>query len=321
MKTPPIRNEHAMAYDAAHARVVLFGGYNGSALSDTWTWDGKNWTPYTLSSPSARYNHMMAYDAANTEVVLFGGYDGSTGFNDTWMWNGSDWTQYWPSSSPTPRDASAMAYDAAISQIVLFDGIFSSDTWEGGACIAPSITTQPATKTVTSGSTATLTVAASGTTPFIYQWYQGLPGHISVAVGSNANTFTTPPMFIPTSYWVSVSNSCGHADSNAAIINVTAGCVSPSIQAQPQGQTVTSGETATLSVTADGTAPLHYQWYQGTYPDISSPFGSDSNTCVTSALTTTTGFWVRVSGACDSPADSNTATVTVNTTTGGPTIT
>ena len=128
-----------MAYDAAHARVVLFGGYNGSALSDTWTWDGKNWTPYTLSSPSARYNHMMAYDAANTEVVLFGGYDGSTGFNDTWMWNGSDWTQYWPSSSPTPRDASAMAYDAAISQIVLFDGIFSSDTWEEGpALLLPS---------------------------------------------------------------------------------------------------------------------------------------------------------------------------------------
>jgi hypothetical protein len=35
-----------MAFDAAHNQVVLFGGNpdGSNALSDTWTWDGNNWT-------------------------------------------------------------------------------------------------------------------------------------------------------------------------------------------------------------------------------------------------------------------------------------
>jgi hypothetical protein len=37
-----------MAYDAAHAQVVLFGGFGGdiggTSLGDTWTWDGTDWT-------------------------------------------------------------------------------------------------------------------------------------------------------------------------------------------------------------------------------------------------------------------------------------
>src|SRR5262245_59766277 len=37
---PPPRQHHAMAYDLARARVVLFGGYAvTSALGDTWEWD------------------------------------------------------------------------------------------------------------------------------------------------------------------------------------------------------------------------------------------------------------------------------------------
>mgnify|MGYP003342195808 CR=1 FL=1 len=45
----------------------------------------------------------------------------------------------------------------------------------------------------------------------------------------------------------------------------TASGVPPSITAQPVGQTVVAGSTATFSVTATGTAPLSYQWfYNGT---------------------------------------------------------
>jgi len=36
--------------------------------------------------------------------------------------------------------------------------------------------------------------------------------------------------------------------------------VGPSISTQPTNQTVTSGQTATFSVAAAGTAPLAYQW-------------------------------------------------------------
>ncbi|PYU79906.1 MAG: hypothetical protein DMG50_22065, partial [Acidobacteria bacterium] len=38
------------------------------------------------------------------------------------------------------------------------------------AAVAPSITTQPASQTVTAGQTATFTVVAAGTAPLTYQW-------------------------------------------------------------------------------------------------------------------------------------------------------
>jgi hypothetical protein len=82
--SPPARIYHAMAYDAAHGQVVLFGGVvpNGpnpptTIFNDTWVWDGSNWTNVTpansSNSPSARLLAGMAYDAARGKVVLFGG--------------------------------------------------------------------------------------------------------------------------------------------------------------------------------------------------------------------------------------------------------
>ncbi len=67
---------HALAYDVARQRVVLFGGGgNTGVLSDTWEWDGSNWTQRApTNSPSSRVYHAMAYDAARQRVVLFGGY-------------------------------------------------------------------------------------------------------------------------------------------------------------------------------------------------------------------------------------------------------
>ena len=40
--SPPTRVNHAMVYDAARGRVVLFGGDNtiNGYLVDTWTYDG-----------------------------------------------------------------------------------------------------------------------------------------------------------------------------------------------------------------------------------------------------------------------------------------
>ena len=86
--SPPYRYSHAMTYDAARQRVVLFGGYTHLVpfdLSDTWEWDGKNWTQAKpTTSPSARYSHAMAYDSRG-RTVLFGGYLHSTGYlGDTW---------------------------------------------------------------------------------------------------------------------------------------------------------------------------------------------------------------------------------------------
>jgi hypothetical protein len=134
--SPPARFYHAMAYDAAHGQVVLFGGYDFNSntfFGDTWVWDGSNWTLKSPSaSPPARSSHAMAYDSLHGQVVLFGGISGGSALGDTWVWDGSNWNQKSPSTNPPARSSHAMAYDTAHGQVVLFGGSNSgllADTW------------------------------------------------------------------------------------------------------------------------------------------------------------------------------------------------
>jgi len=126
-----------MAYDAALGRVVLFGGYgDGGFLSDTWVWDGLNWTQeFPATTPPARQGSTLVYDAAHQQVLMFGGVENaSNGYlNDTWVWNGTNWLQLAPQNSPSPRDSYQIAYDKVRQQAVLFGGYnnvhFLGDTW------------------------------------------------------------------------------------------------------------------------------------------------------------------------------------------------
>ncbi|MCA8975634.1 MAG: hypothetical protein KDC98_13010 [Planctomycetes bacterium] len=73
---PSARSDHAMVYDSARGRIVLFGGLDASFsyLADTWEYDGVNWVLRTPAiSPPARAYHAMAYDSVRGQVVLFGG--------------------------------------------------------------------------------------------------------------------------------------------------------------------------------------------------------------------------------------------------------
>lgn len=86
-------------------------------------------------------------------------------------------------------------------------------------CKPPSILglSQPQTKTVTRGTTATFTVEASGSGPFTYQWYSGFTGMtFSPVAGATGATLTTGPVNDPSSYWVRIRNACGSTDSLTA---------------------------------------------------------------------------------------------------------
>jgi hypothetical protein len=144
---PPDRSENAMAYDSGRGRVVLFGGYDGSALGDTWEWDGSTWEQVASTGPSSRQYPAMAYDAARGRVVLFGGFHLGP-LADTWEWDGTRWTQV-ASSGPSPRYAHAMTYDSVRARVVLFGGNIGdttgSDTWEwDGAAWTEVASTGPA---------------------------------------------------------------------------------------------------------------------------------------------------------------------------------
>jgi hypothetical protein len=186
------------------------------------------------------------------------------------------------------------------------------------AAVAPTITTQPASQTVTAGQTATFMVAATGTAPLGYQWKKN-GASISGATSSSYTTPTTTSSDNGAQFTVVVSNSAGNATSNAATLTVNAATVAPSITTQPASQTVTAGQTATFTVAATGAAPLSYQWKKnGTA--IRRATGSSYTTPATTSSDNGAQFTVVVSNSAGN-ATSNAATLTVNTATVAPSIT
>jgi Galactose oxidase, central domain len=87
---------HAMAYDSARARIVLFGGMcTTDNFGDNWEYDPAAMTWHDVDSktvPAPRSFHAMAYDVVRARSVLFGGCCGAGGggpFGDTWEYDGA----------------------------------------------------------------------------------------------------------------------------------------------------------------------------------------------------------------------------------------
>ena len=116
---PPAQSGHAMAYDRARQRTVLFG--RGS----TWEWDGTEWTHRTDSGPGQRSGCAMAYDEIRRRVVLFGG----SGMDDTWEWDGTSWALR-AVVGPDPRSWHSMCFDSWAGRVTLFGGRLSTDGCE-----------------------------------------------------------------------------------------------------------------------------------------------------------------------------------------------
>ena len=88
-----------------------------------------------------------------------------------------------------------------------------------------------------------------------------------------------------------------------------AGATAPAITAQPADQRVVVGLMATFSVTANGTAPLHYQWQKGTTA-IAGATASSYTTPATSLPDDGSTFQVVISNSVGS-VTSNSAKLTV----------
>jgi hypothetical protein len=131
-----------MAYDSVRGVAVMFGGLDSPGrlggdvrLSETWEWDGNNWTRRTPATiPPARNAMGTAFDSSRGRTVIFGGTSGSAYLGDTWEWDGKDWKLCSPATAPSARTMPAMAYDGTRRRVVLFGGAtssaYSSQTWE-----------------------------------------------------------------------------------------------------------------------------------------------------------------------------------------------
>lgn len=141
--SPPAMAGAVMAYSVADNRFVLFGGWDGAELGETWIFDPPNrtWERATPGeSPPARGDAAFAYDSRKDVFVLFGGWYDSPPevyhrFGDTWHFylRNATWMQVFPSTSPFPRSDSAMAYDSDEGGFVFFGGFDGSrylgETW------------------------------------------------------------------------------------------------------------------------------------------------------------------------------------------------
>jgi len=173
--------------------------------------------------------------------------------------------------------------------------------WTSTTPTAPAITTQPASQTVTVGSTATFTVAASGTAPFTYQWYKGT----AAITGATAVSYTTPATTLADSgstFHVTVTNSLGSATSNNATLTVTS--------APPPGsELITNGgfETSTTGwagntgdIGAWTGEPAHAgtrcAWVQGNGTTTSENL-TQAITIPATATTATLTFWLHIDTA------------------------
>jgi hypothetical protein len=132
---------------------------------------------------------------------------------------------------------------------------------------------QPASQTNGVGTTVILAViVTNGTPPFSYQWQVGgmnlVNGRTNGATisGATSNVLTisnVQPTNGATNYTVIVKNIAGSVTSSIAVLTVYS---SPVIVLQPTNQAIAVGSNATFTVTAIGTVPLHYQWWERDEP-------------------------------------------------------
>lgn len=174
------------------------------------------------------------------------------------------------------------------------------------APVAPIISSQPQSLTIPVGGNANFAVSATGTAPLAYQWrFNGT--NISGALTNSyliANAQTTNNG----SYTVVITNIAGSVTSTVAALVVSN--IAPSIVTDPVSLDVLVGNTVAFGVTADGTAPLTYQWrFDGT--NISGATNEDYS--FNNAQTNNAGSYTVIVTNAWGAATSAVATLTVST--------
>lgn len=123
------------------------------------------------------------------------------------------------------------------------------------ASVAPSISSQPVSLTVSNAASANFSVTAAGTAPLSYQWLKGTTALL--AATNSTYSIAAVTTNDAAGYSVVITNSAGSITSSVATLTVL---LLPSIITPPQSLTVSNGLNANFNVVAAGSPPLTYQW-------------------------------------------------------------
>ncbi|MEZ4247647.1 MAG: kelch repeat-containing protein [Polyangiales bacterium] len=162
-ENPGARIGHAMVYDAARRRTLVFGGREpqgarammtppeGPLLSDVWALTNGRWTRLADGGPFDRHFPAAAYHVDRAQVVAFGGRDDTGPNATTWILDDGGWRTL-AISGPSARSEHVMAWDGARRRVLLFGGLDASgtrlnDTWvfDGDAWTELTTATRPTT--------------------------------------------------------------------------------------------------------------------------------------------------------------------------------
>jgi hypothetical protein len=130
---PSARFDYSLIYDAAHQRMILFGGNDGSSngLNDLWALNLSGTPTWTRiyaagSPPTPRYSHSAVYDEAGQRMILFGGVVEAAFTNDAWALSLSGtaaWTKLAPAGIPPSARCEHVAIcDGANRRMFVFGG-------------------------------------------------------------------------------------------------------------------------------------------------------------------------------------------------------
>ena len=121
----------------------------------------------------------------------------------------------------------------------------------------PAITAQPIAQSLDVGEDLLLTVAAAGSAPLAYQWYQDLER----VTGATNNSLYVYGVNVAAAgvYAVTVSNLTGGVISSNTLVVVRAG---PVIVTEPASALLALGGSTTLGVQVLGNQPLAFQWFK-----------------------------------------------------------
>jgi hypothetical protein len=172
----------------------------------------------------------------------------------------------------------AMNYDVIVANTF---GSATSGIAALTVVLAPTITNQPQSLTVTNGSPALFTVVAGGTAPLAYQW---LKGGTNLTDGGNVSGSSTYALALSTTtagdagdYTVVITNAYGSATSSVATLTVVVPVLAPSFQSVTLGN---GSVNFVWSATPGGTYQLQYSLdlTPGSWTSIGPPVTASGTT-------------------------------------------
>jgi hypothetical protein len=183
----------------------------------------------------------------------------------------------------------------------------------------PAITSNPASQSVVSGTPAAFSVTATRSSAATYYWLV----NGSLDPSQTGATYSVPSASVSGTYQVVVSNSFGAVLSTVANLTVTPGPVAPRLVSPVPALAFTNAvyDTITIPVTASGTTPLNYQWWQvtgsGATPLTSagdfSGAGTATLTINVSSAADSGNYYVVLSNGTGTPSSNLVATVSIVT--------